>query len=696
MYFLQVVTIFIRISFDSKPTPFNYNPIMNYKALHCLTIALLLLPTLNQAQNQYCEQNGLVVVEVESEATVSNWSAHTTVPTPNSQLSPPSFTGTGFYMWKENCGVPASNWSGCGGADGGNAANAITYRIQINNPGRYRFQLRSWQPNIAYDPAHAANTENNDVFVRFQDGAPIRKKGAAGAETALGNTAFTKVYQNVLNNWTWNTSTVDNNPHEFYLDVATPGIYRIQLAGRSKLFAIDRFTLWHTTLSNGGIATNTSTPASPLSCSATYYQDLDGDGYGNPNVTSGTLIAGYVTVAGDCNDNNAAINPSAIEICGNAVDENCDGIVLAGQTWYQDLDADGYGSTLVTQITCNQPSGYVASSGDCDDTNPLVAPFLPETQGDGIDNNCNGIADENNTLSAIFLINADTDLPLFAITPNQTINLLALPTQNLNIEARAAGTVGSTVFVLSGAMTRNQTETAQPFALYGDASGNFNNWTPNLGTYNLNAKAFTGSGGTGTQIIEVNFAFTFSNTGTLPVEWGQVEAQENTAGVKISWSTMREQNNHGFEIERSFDARVFENIGWVEGNGNSTTISQYQFNDKRPHQGINYYRLKQIDIDGAVSYSPIVEVTLTNEKLLEVYPNPVSDGMVTVAIGNWASDRVTLTVVSTLGQVVWENTSILKAAEREVSFSSNNLPSGIYFVNIASGSESHSVILHVR
>lgn len=662
--------------------------------LRFLSLTLLLSPALLQAQNQYCEQNGIVIVEAESEATVALWSLHTTTPTPTSQLNPPAFNGTGFLVWHENCGTPANAYSGCGGAIGANANNAITYRVRFNTTGRYRFQIRSWQPNIDYDGpgGHAPSAENNDVFVRFQDGVAVRKKGP-NPDVVITNT-WVKIYQNTLNNWTWNSFTVDNDPHDIFLDVATPGVYRIQLAGRSRLFAMDRFTLWHTTLGSQATATAFGTPASPLSCSATFFQDLDGDSYGNSSVTSGTQLPGYVTVGGDCNDNNPAVNPGAAEICGNLVDENCDGTVVAGQTWYRDNDLDGFGSSTVTLNACTQPSGYIATGGDCNDSDPLVNPYQPETQADGIDNNCNGQTDETNTLVAIYLINADTDTELGELRNGSQVILSQLPTNNLNIEARRAGNVGSVVFALTGAMTRNQTETALPYALYGDVAGNFNTWNPIPGSYNLSSRAFTGSGGSGSLITEVNFGFTVANSGTLPVEWASFTAVPQAGKVLLDWSTASEVNNQGFYIERSKDARLFEAIHFVKSHGSGNQLQTYKHTDTEPLNGISYYRIKQVDVDGTFTFSPVVEVISETESTLRMYPNPLNGGLLTIETDG-GFDQARFTLVNVLGQVVADRNIQLERSMATVDL--EGIEAGMYFVTLRSATgESRTARLVIR
>ncbi len=122
----------------------------------------------------------------------------------------------------------------------------------------------------------------------------------------------------------------------------------------------------------------------------TWYRDADGDGYGVSGSTTQANIqpAGYVANNRDCNDGNAAAYPGATDIVGNGIDEDCDGYDL--KIWYRDADGDGYGNLSSTTYANMQPSGYVANSKDCNDTNARIHPSGDEVCGDGVDQDCNG------------------------------------------------------------------------------------------------------------------------------------------------------------------------------------------------------------------------------------------------------------------------------------------------------------------
>jgi hypothetical protein len=131
---------------------------------------------------------------------------------------------------------------------------------------------------------------------------------------------------------------------------------------------------------------------------ATFYADTDADTYGDPVATALACEAptGFVADAADCDDTAAAVNPMGVETC-NSADDDCDGTVdedsaTDARTWYRDADTDGYGVASASDVSCSQPTGYVADATDCDDTLALVSPAGTESCN-GLDDNCDGTTD---------------------------------------------------------------------------------------------------------------------------------------------------------------------------------------------------------------------------------------------------------------------------------------------------------------
>ncbi len=129
---------------------------------------------------------------------------------------------------------------------------------------------------------------------------------------------------------------------------------------------------------------------------STWYLDADNDGYGDPTQSQSDCAqpAGTVSNSDDCDDTNVAVNLWATELC-DGLDNNCNGATDEGLStpWYADADNDGYGDPSQSQTACSQPTGTVANTDDCDDTNSTINLWAPESC-DGLDNNCNGSIDE--------------------------------------------------------------------------------------------------------------------------------------------------------------------------------------------------------------------------------------------------------------------------------------------------------------
>ncbi len=139
-------------------------------------------------------------------------------------------------------------------------------------------------------------------------------------------------------------------------------------------------------------------------CFTNYYRDADADGFGDARSvirsSAPTPPAGYSRNGEDCNDSNPAVNPRSTEICGDGLDNNCDGVVdgpNCPRLLYFDGDRDGFGDprrVMAVAPAALAPVGYVTVGGDCNDANPMVNPGAREICGDRLDNNCNGTVDE--------------------------------------------------------------------------------------------------------------------------------------------------------------------------------------------------------------------------------------------------------------------------------------------------------------
>ena len=191
-------------------------------------------------------------------------------------------------------------------------------------------------------------------------------------------------------------------------------------------------------------------------------------------------------------------------------------------------------------------------------------------------------------------------------------------------------------------------------------------------------------------------AFTAQVSTPLPVELVSLWGEAGTDGVSLSWRTVTETNNFGFEIQRRCTAigttpcsEDWKKIGFVEGSGNSSSPREYSFEDGLLPPGRYAYRVKQINTDGTFSYSGTVEVELglapNRFTLSQNYPNPFNP---TTAISYQlpAVSYVTLKVYDLLGREVATLVNEVKqAGSYSANWDASRLSSGVYFYQLEAG-----------
>ncbi|WP_367390237.1 T9SS type A sorting domain-containing protein [Lewinella sp. LCG006] len=183
-------------------------------------------------------------------------------------------------------------------------------------------------------------------------------------------------------------------------------------------------------------------------------------------------------------------------------------------------------------------------------------------------------------------------------------------------------------------------------------------------------------------VIDVTLTLTnICAAAILPIELTRFTATPKEKSVMLAWETASEINNDYMAVERSSDARSFTEIGKIAGAGNSNSILRYQLEDTAPHNGINYYRLRQVDYDGTINYSNIVSATFngkTGLPSLNLYPNVVkSGGSMEIDLTNFPQQPMTFRILNSQGQIM-NNFSLVGGTRQSIE--TGNLPAGIYFL----------------
>jgi hypothetical protein len=169
-----------------------------------------------------------------------------------------------------------------------------------------------------------------------------------------------------------------------------------------------------------------------------------------------------------------------------------------------------------------------------------------------------------------------------------------------------------------------------------------------------------------------------NETAPMPVELLNFTAQSENNQAKLKWTTASETNNKEFIVSRSADKKAFTEIGKVAGAGSSSISKDYTFYDTNPENGINYYRLEQMDIDGKITIQGIRTVRFSlSADVIKLYPNPTKNKLkIEFAAGKYQS----LELVGNNGQVLQRIQ--LSIIEKQKIINLSNQALGIYFVRL--------------
>jgi hypothetical protein len=178
---------------------------------------------------------------------------------------------------------------------------------------------------------------------------------------------------------------------------------------------------------------------------------------------------------------------------------------------------------------------------------------------------------------------------------------------------------------------------------------------------------------------------------TLPVKLLSFNAISKNDDVLLSWSTASETNNKGFGIERSAEKNNWKEIGFVKGKGSISAANKYAYTDIDPFTNANtlYYRLRQEDFNGAITYSQAVKVSKNGaaKANISLYPNPFEAAIV-LNVQTEQAGEMHITIKDLFGKTVAEQTTVAGKGNTILTVDQlGHLATGIYFLQVEQNGE---------
>ncbi len=172
----------------------------------------------------------------------------------------------------------------------------------------------------------------------------------------------------------------------------------------------------------------------------------------------------------------------------------------------------------------------------------------------------------------------------------------------------------------------------------------------------------------------------------LPLEFTEFRGEKVKDQNLLHWATAREYGTSHFEIERSNDAMDFIKIGELKSGNKKMENQIYQYFDKEPQTGINYYRLKQVDLDGTFTYTKTIAIDnqgiITNFELQKIYPNPAQNSINFVFAIPSSNSELQLEIFDSNGKSVAHTTENYQKGIQSFTQNLSSFAKGLYILRI--------------
>jgi hypothetical protein len=173
----------------------------------------------------------------------------------------------------------------------------------------------------------------------------------------------------------------------------------------------------------------------------------------------------------------------------------------------------------------------------------------------------------------------------------------------------------------------------------------------------------------------------------LPLELVSFTATKSKNSGILSWKTASEKNVSHFEVERSRDGSTFKAIGTVKAVGNSVDEQKYTLTDDATWSGINYYRLKAVDIDGKFKYSVVQTLLFSKPITAKAFPNPTKDELSVEIDVDRNAGEVFIELYNAVGKQVYQKKIQADKDNLNLTVPMSDLPVGAYLIRLKSASE---------